>query len=128
MRPSLLLHLFDDLTLQIIRGLLVDPTPRHIRGLARDYGASPAGVSDIVRRLEAIGVVQKRTDQNRRQLSIAIEDQEKKVLLRLFAEYERQRVMRRAERMNRKAKLLQQRLSDMDELYLFHQRAKQRCG
>lgn len=125
---SLLLYLFDDLTLQIIRGLLIDPTPRHIRGLARDYSASPAGVSDIVRRLKAIGVVQERTDKNRRQLSVTVEDREKRVFLKLFAEYERHRVVRRALLMNQQSNLLQQKLHDMDELYRFHRRAKKRCG
>jgi DNA-binding GntR family transcriptional regulator len=119
-------HLAQDLTFKIVRGLFSGGAPRHIRDLARDYAASPAGVADVINRLKDAGVVIETRTGNRRLISLKMSERERESLASLFAVYESQRVRTRAKRINRHPDRIANKLKDMDEMYEFHRTAKRR--
>jgi hypothetical protein len=119
-------YLAQDLTFKIVRGLISDRAPRHLRDLARDYAASPAGVADVINRLKDAGVVIETRQGNRRLISLKMSDRERESLVSLFAVYESQRVRTRAKRINRHPDRIANKLKDMDEMYEFYQMAKRR--
>jgi DNA-binding MarR family transcriptional regulator len=126
MGSYLISHLAEALQFQILRGLLTSPQPRHLRELARDYKASPAGVSDVLDRLKKAGVLVEQKRGNRRLFSLRLGDQERECLHKLFREYELQRVRHRAQRINKHPERTIARLQDMDEMYSFYRKAKRR--
>lgn len=126
MGPFLISHLAEDLTFQVARGLLTSPRPRHLRELARDYNASPAGISDILARLKKVGVLIEQKQGNRRLFSLQVGAEERECLTKLFKVYELQRVQHQAQRINRRSNINSTKLQDMDEMYLFYRQAKQR--
>lgn len=126
MGTSLISHLAEGLTLQIVRGLLTSAEPRHLRDLARDYDASPAGVSDVVARLKKAGVLIETKRGNRRLFSLCVSDQERECLTSLFKVYESQRVRARAQRINKHPERIAAKLLDMEEMFLFYRQAKKR--
>jgi len=126
MTSSLVAYLAEGLQFQILRGLLTSPRPRHLRELARDYGASPAGVSDIISRFKAAQVLIEERQGNRRVFSLRIAEDERACLSELFKLYELRRVQQRAARINRDSARMIAKLSDMDEMYTFYRRGKRR--
>ncbi len=122
--PLLVSHLAQDLTFKIIRGLFPGGVPRHIRDLARDYAASPAGVADVINRLKDAGVVMETRQGNRRLISLKMSERERESLESLFAVYESQRVRTRAKRINRHPDRIANKLKDMDEMYEFYRTTK----
>ncbi len=126
MQSFLISHLAEGLQLQILRGLLTSPRPRHLRELARDYNASPAGVSDVLDRLKKAAVLVEQRRGNRRLFSLRVGEQERECLHKLFREYELQRVRHRAKRLNKHPEKIAARLQDMDEMYAFYRKTKNR--
>jgi len=126
MSSSLVSHIAQVLSLEVIRGLLTSSRPRHLRELARDYGASPAGLSDVLDRLNSVGVLDETREGNRRLFSLRISDEDRECLMNLFKVYELQRVRNRAQRVNRRSERMIAKLNDMDEMYTFYRRAKGR--
>jgi DNA-binding GntR family transcriptional regulator len=126
MEHLLVSYLAQDLTFKIIRGLFSGGAPRHLRDLARDYAASPAGVADVIKRLKDAGVVVETRQGNRRLISLKISEREHESLASLFAVYEAHLVRTRAKRINRHPDRVANKLADMDEMYEFYRTAKQR--
>ena len=126
METFLISHLAEGLQFQILRGLLTSARPRHLRELARDYGASPAGVTDVINRLKRANVLVEERLGNRRLFSLKLSEQDRECLGRFFRNYELQRVRQRAQRVNRNSEKIIAKLSDMDEMYSFYKRAKGR--
>ena len=126
MSSSLVSHIAQGLSLKVIRGLLTSSRPRHLRELARDYGASPAGLSDILDRLKNVGVLDETREGNRRLFSLRISEEDRECLMNLFKVYELQWVRERAARMNRRAEKMIAKLNDMDEMYSIYRKAKRR--
>ena len=126
MEHLLVSYLAQDLTFKIVRGLLSGRAPRHLRDLARDYDASPAGVTDVINRLKDAGVVIETRQGNRRLISLKISEREHESLASLFAVYESQLVKTRARRINRHPDRIANKLRDMDEMYEFYRTAKRR--
>lgn len=126
MSSSLIAYLAEGLQFQILRGLLTSARPRHLRELAREYGASPAGVSDIISRLKKAKVLVEQRQGNRRLVSLRIAEEERKCLSDLFKLYELRRVRQRAQRINRDSARMIAKLCDMDEMYSFYRKGRQR--
>lgn len=126
MAPSVVAYLAEGLQFQILRGLLTSPRPRHLRELAREYGASPAGVSDVISRLKKAKVLVEERRGNRRLFSLRIAEDERACLSELFKLYELGRVRQRAQRLNRDSARMIAKLSDMDEMYSFYRKGKRR--
>lgn len=126
MEHLLVSYLAQDLTFKIVRGLFSGGAPRHLRDLARDYAASPAGVADVIKRLRDAGVVIETRQGNRRLINLKMSERERESLASLFAVYESQLVRTRAKRMNRHPDRIANKLKDMDEMYEFYRAAKQR--
>ncbi|NDC38394.1 MAG: hypothetical protein EBZ48_10125 [Proteobacteria bacterium] len=121
MPSALIHHLCDQPTLQIIRRLLLSPEQPHLRDLAKNSSLSPAGVSDILRRLKALGVLTEKRIGNRRCLGLNISAEERDCLSALFREYERASLQRRAARFSQTAA---EKLQWMDQTYTFYSRLK----
>jgi len=126
MEHLLVSYLAQDLTLKIVRGLFSAGAPRHLRDLARDYAASPAGVADVINRLKDAGVVAETKQGNRRLISLKMSEREREALASLFAVYESQLVRTRAKRINRQPDRIANKFKDMDEMYEFYRTAKRR--
>lgn len=126
MDSSLISYLAEGLQFQILRGLLTSPRPRHLRELAREYAASPAGVSDILSRLKKAQVLVEQRQGNRRLFRLRLGEQERECICNLFKLYELQRVRQRARRMNRNPERMIRKLRDMDEMYSFYRKSKPR--
>jgi hypothetical protein len=126
MVASLISYLAEGLQFQILRGLLSSPRPRHLRELAREYGASPAGVSDVIRRLRRATVLVEERQGNRRLVSLRIAEEERACLSEFFKLYELRRVQQRAHRINRDPGRTIEKLRGMDELYSFYRKGKLR--
>ena len=126
MERFLVSYLTQDLTLKIVHGLFCGGAPRHLRDLARDYNASPSGVSDVIKRLKKAGVLHETKHGNRHLLTLKVTEQERAALLVLFKVQESQRVLMRAERINKHPERVANKLRDMDEMYTFYRSAKSR--
>ena len=120
---SLISVLADQPTLKIIRGLMTSRRPRHLRDLAAQYGLSPAGVSDIIRRLLNAGVLHEEREGNRRCFRLNITEEERVCLSQFFSIYELDLVRERASSFSRGAA---ERLKGMDEAYSFYRKVKKR--
>jgi|GEM_PF-1402110 len=126
MDSSLIAYLAEGLQFQILRGLLTSPRPRHLRELAREYRASPAGVSDIISRLKKAKVLVEERQGNRRLFSLRIAEDERACLSEFYKLYELRRVRQRADRINRDSARMVAKLRDMDEMYSFYRKEKRR--
>lgn len=123
MSGSVISWLADQPTLRVVRGLLLSPRPRHLRELAAEYGLSPAGVSDIVRRLAEAGVLRESRVRNRRHFELVVPESERSALLTFFQVSELNFVRERAPSYSRTAA---EKLRWMDEAYRFYRGTKQR--
>ncbi len=112
----------DQPAMKLVRGLLVSKEPRHLRELATDYSLSPSGVSDILRRLGVLGVLEEAKIKNRRCFSISLPDDEAEVLSQFFRVYEARSLEERAGRLSKGA---YERLSAMDEMFSFYATVKE---
>lgn len=121
MAKSLISFLLDQPAFKVIRGLLTSPKPRHLRDLASQYELSPAGVSDIIRRLKEAGVLHEQRKGNRRYFRLVLNEQERAHFESLFSIYELNVVRERASRYSRGAA---DKLADMDEAYSFYKKIK----
>jgi len=107
--------------MKVIRGLLLGPEPRHIRDLAVQYSLSPAGVSDIIRRLIKVGVLTEVRRGNKRCFSLNLSEQEHECLKEYFLIFDNTLLEKRAKRFSRNA---QAKLIWMDEAYPFYRGVK----
>jgi DNA-binding GntR family transcriptional regulator len=107
--------------IQIIRGLLLSPKPRHLRDLASQYELSPAGASDILRRLKKAGILKEFREGNRRCFALNVSKEELVHLTDLFELFERRLIEDRAARLNKDAI---ERFKWMDEAYQFYRGVK----
>ena len=112
MSGSLIKMLGDQPVMKLVRGLIDSNEPRHLRELASQYSLSPSGVSDILRRLSALGVLEETKVKNRRCFSLSLPGEEVEVLRQFFRIYEGRIVQERASRFSKGA---YERLSAMDE-------------
>ena len=109
--------------MRLIRALLLSSKPRHIRDLAAEYGMSPSGVSDILRRLQKAGVLKEFKNGNKRAFLLSISDEERNCLREFFRVFERRWLEDRAPSFNKRAK---EKLEWMDEEYKFYRDVKGR--
>ena len=121
MQNSLISYLAKQPMLLIIRGLMTSQQPRHLRDLATQYKLSPAGVSDILRRLKETGFLKEEKQGNRRCVSLQMTEEERDCLTRLFSVYEMAAVRQRAAKFGKNAAT---KLKGMDEMYSFYRRVK----
>lgn len=123
MSASITKLLGDQPLMKIVRGLFNAPEPPHLRALANDYKLSPAGVSDILRRLSEAGLLHEVRIGNRRCFSLILKDSERGVLGAFFRAYEHAFVEQRAPRFSKGAL---RKLAWMDETLEFYQEVKKR--
>ena len=121
MPQSLITYLGSQPIFALLRGLALAPSPRHLRELARAYSLSPAGVTDILRRLKSLGVLKEARQGNKRFFSLALTLEEQRFLDGIFKGYEQQLI---AERVARFSKEAPERLQWMDEAYQFFKEVK----
>lgn len=95
--------------------------PRHIRELASQYKLSPAGVSDIIRRLKEAGVLTESRQANRRKLSLKLSKLEHECLSSFFLIQQNIKLKERAARFSKNAA---KKLLWMDEAYQFYHKLK----
>jgi len=107
--------------IRIIRGLLLSPKPRHLRDLASQYELSPAGASDILRRLKKAGILKEQREGNRRCFYLNLSEEELAHLTSLFQVFERRLIEERAIKISRHAI---DRLTWMDKAYKFYRGIK----
>ena len=100
---SLILYLVNQPFMTVLRGLLVSSKPRHIRDLSAQYLISPAGVSDIIRRLSSLGIVAESKDKNKIGYTLICSDNETQCLKDLFLVYQRSQLAQRALRFSKSA-------------------------
>jgi DNA-binding MarR family transcriptional regulator len=123
--PSLVRLLSAQPFMQVVRGLLMSPAPRHLRDLAAQYGYSPAGVSDIVRRLKDAGVLTEKRTGNRLYLSLELSTEERESLMEFFTCADNSRLRERATRLGEHAA---DKLAWMDEAFQFHRSLKRQVS
>ena len=123
MPSSLILFLAEQPTFKIIRGLLACGRSRHLRDLASQYHLSPAGVSDIIRRLKSAGALREERKGNRRYFRLHLNAQEQRCFVNLLSLYEFELVRERAPRLGKGAA---EKLAGMDVAYRFYRRIKRR--
>ena len=107
--------------MKVLAAFLRAPRPRHVRELASVCGLSPGGVSDILRRLRAAGVLRQRVQGNRTCYSLTLSEQERLIFGQLFARCEEARLQERARRLGGNAR---DRLEWMDEAYAYFREVK----
>jgi DNA-binding MarR family transcriptional regulator len=87
----------------ILRGLLLSSKPRHLRDLSAQYLISPAGVSDIIRRLSALGILRENRDKNKIGYTLICSDTEAQCLKNMFLIYQRTQLEQRSVRFSKNA-------------------------
>lgn len=107
--------------MQVLRRLMHSHGQRHLRDLAKDSFLSPAGVSDILRRFKAAGVLVEKRVGNRRCLSLKLSGEERDCLEAFFLVHEHAALRQRSIRFSQGAS---KRLKWMDEAYEFYDRIK----
>lgn len=107
--------------MRLLRGLIIGDGPRHLRELADTYALSPAGVSDIIRRLRQIGVLKEARVRNKRYFTLNLSSHEHECLKRFFADVDKSVLESRAKRFSRNAA---QKLQWMDDAYKFYRNIK----
>jgi len=107
--------------MKLIRGLILSSEPRHLRDLAAQNSLSPAGVSDMLRRLSKAGVLIESWRSNRRCFSLELSASERACLELFFRNYNNSLLERRSRRFSR---LARKRFEWMDEAFVFYRRVK----
>jgi hypothetical protein len=123
MDNSLIKYLTDQPFMTVVRGLMCSSQPRHIRDLATRYRLSPAGVSDIIRRLKILGVLKESAHKNRKCFSLILSDAERRCLKMWLTCYDDLILKQRAIRFSRGAK---EKLAWMDQSYCEYRSIKSR--
>lgn len=121
MEEPIVRYISDLPLMKVLRAFVVRPKPRHLRELATVCGLSPGGVSDILRRLSDLGVLEATKHGNRKCYSLNISPQELGCLRRLFALDQESRLKERAERFSQNAA---EKLAWMDETWGFFREVK----
>ena len=103
MSHSIITYLVDQPFMMVLRGLLLSSTPRHLRDLSAQYSISPAGVSDILRRLKNQGVLKELRVKNKKCYLLDLPEDEKACLRELFLISQKTQIEQRAIRFSRGA-------------------------
>lgn len=103
MNAPLLSFLTDQPLLTVVRGLFYSAGPKHLREIASDAELSPAGVSDILRRLDAAGVLEVSQQANRKNFSLLVSTEEADILENFFKLQSRAFLKKRAEQFSKAA-------------------------
>ncbi len=107
--------------MRVIKGLFVSSQPRHLRSLAAQYSLSPAGVSDILRRLIDAGVITETWQGNRRCFALKLSPEERSSLEVFFKTLENTLLEKRSLRFSKNAA---KKLTWIDESYSFYRGLK----
>ena len=121
MELSLTEYLAGQPLMQVLLSLAASPKPRHLRDLAAGCALSLGGVSDILRRLTALGVLEVSRRGNRKCFSLKLGSEEQNLLEQMAELSRRTRMLKRAERFGRNAGA---KLKWMDQSYLFFRQVK----
>ncbi|RMG39837.1 MAG: ArsR family transcriptional regulator [Candidatus Dadabacteria bacterium] len=106
-------------TLRVLRALSYSSC--HLRELAALTSLSPAGVSDILRRLTSFGLVSEHRHGKRKVFELQVDNQERKYLQEFFRLYEESWLKRRSAEFSLNA---QEKLNWMDESLSFFKEVK----
>ncbi len=107
--------------MKVVKGLIYNSRPRHIRDLASSYSLSPAGVSDIIRRLNKEGLLTEMSKGNKRCFTLNLTPSEIKCLKNFYLIQEADFIKKRSARFNINA---EEKLKWMDEAYEFYREFK----
>lgn len=111
----------DQATFKVLRALLLSFEPPHLRDLATVCNLSPAGISDILRRLKQRGVLRESRQKNKKHYSLIISAEERDCFQHFFELYEKFYVQVRAHDYSKSSL---SRLAWMDETYSFFKSVK----
>lgn len=117
MKSSLIEYVAAQPLMRVIKSLLETTQPRHIRDLASQHALSPAGVSDIVRRLKAAGALKERRIGNRRCVSLNICSEEMECMRLFFTVLENTLLEKRAKTFSRTAAKKLEWMEEASEFY-----------
>ncbi|MCO6431017.1 MAG: helix-turn-helix transcriptional regulator [Deltaproteobacteria bacterium] len=106
---------------KVLASLLRNREPRHLREIAADTGVSPAGLSDILRRLKKVGLLNEDRRGNRRYLSLKSTPLEQDSFRFLAKQSEAEWLERRSLGFSKVAK---ERFQWMDDTYRAYRRIK----
>ena len=121
MKASLISYIGNQPLMKIIHAFLRSPEPRYLRELCSACALSPGGVSDILRRLSLLGILNESKIGNRKCYKLMISSEERKSLELLFSLYEEDKLRENAKLYSNKAA---EKLEWMDETYSFFQKVK----
>lgn len=121
MSGSAIKYLGSQPIMTVLRGLMLSSRPRHIRDLASQYSFSPAGVSDIIRRLNETGVLTEVRQGNRRCFSLNLSALEAACLSDFFSIFQNALLKERSVRFSRNAA---DKLKWMNQAYEFYRDVK----
>ena len=121
MQRSLIKLLGDQAVMRVIGSLVKSSKPLHTRSLSARNSLSPAGVSDIIRRLKQAGLLKQSKRKNAKCFTLDIKRAEIECLKSFFAAYQIACLEARAAVLSRTALA---KLSWMDESYIFYKRLK----
>lgn len=107
--------------MHLLRILSLSDRPRHLRDLADRCALSPAGVSDILRRLRQIGALKEKRLSNKRYFVLDMPPLELECLKRFFTDVDKSVLQARAKRYSRHAV---KKLQWMDDAYKFYRDIK----
>jgi DNA-binding IclR family transcriptional regulator len=121
MKNSLASYLGQQPLFKVLRGLRMHKAPIHLRGLAHRYELSPAGVTDILNRLRALGVLQESKRGNRRYFSLTLSADDQQFIDQFIALNEQQLISQRVERLQQRAS---EKLTWMDDAFIYFRQVR----
>ena len=121
MNAPLASYLGQQPLLKVLRGLRMHKEPIHLRGLAHRYQLSPAGVTDILNRLRALGLLQETKRGNRRYFSLILSPDDQTFIDQFIALNEKQVISQRVGRLQCRAS---EKLIWMDEAFIYFRQLK----
>lgn len=125
MTQSIIKYIGSQPLMKVIRSLLLSSKPRHLRDLASSHNLSPAGVSDIIQRLDKLGVLSEVRKGNRRAFNLKLTEIERECLKKFFGVFQNCILEERAIMLSRNAA---KKLKWMDEAHKFYRGVKGKQG
>lgn len=116
MSLSLASYLGQQPLFKVLRGLRMHKEPIHLRGLVHRYALSPAGVTDILNRLNALGFIKESKRGNRRYFTLVLSPDDQRFLDQFITFNEKQLIAERVERLQRRAA---EKFAWMDEAFVY---------
>jgi DNA-binding MarR family transcriptional regulator len=121
MKDSLIAHIFSEPIIRVVRGLALSPEPLHVREIATRYNLSPAGVSDILKRLKDLGAIKDQRIGNRRCIFLSLSAVDSDCLDQILRSYEENTIRQRAPRLSKRAA---DKLKWMDQTFILFSKKK----